>query len=133
MSTNHMSSTPTHHASNNLVKIQSPVAVFETASLNSLINIPLKYCTSRVKVPSTSRPTLLLLSPVTRDIIKTQHAYFARLLLADFIKCVSDDVNTSGWLLFARGKSQSGVRSITAIICGTIYAGRMMFTSMVPI
>ncbi len=37
-------------ASNNLVNIQSPVAVLETASLNSLINIESKYGTRRVKL-----------------------------------------------------------------------------------
>jgi len=47
---NHKPSTPTDDASNNLVNIQSPVAVFETASLNSLINIASKYGTRRVKL-----------------------------------------------------------------------------------
>ena len=60
---NHMSSTPTNDASNNIVDIQSPVAVFYEGSTNSLISIHSKYRTRRDKLLLSKWLALLLPSP----------------------------------------------------------------------
>lgn len=62
---NHMSSTPTNDASNNIVDIQSPVAVFYEGTTNSLINIYSKNRTRRDKLLASK--WLALLPPSPRD------------------------------------------------------------------
>ena len=43
------------------------------------------------------------------------HAYFARLLLAEFIKRVSDDVNTSAWYFSVRGNCRLSLNGVLGL------------------
>jgi len=44
-----------------------------------------------------------------------QHAYFARLLLAEFIKRVSADVNTSAWYFSVRGNCRLSLNRVLGL------------------
>ena len=50
-----------------------------------------------------------------RDFAKTKHAYSARLLLAEFIKRVSDDVNTSAWYFSVRGNCRLSLNRVLGL------------------
>ena len=117
---NHKPSAPTNDAPNNIVNTQSPVAVFYTASTNTLINIYSKYRTSRDKLPLSKWPTLLLPSPVTtigKNSQTRSTCLFCSLALSWVHQtCLSWCQHKCLVLFRARQlstQSQSGVRSIT--------------------
>ena len=129
---NHKPSAPTNDAPNNIVNTQSPVAVFYTASKNTLINIYSKYRTSRDKLPLSKWPTLLLPSPVTtigKNSQTRSTCLFCSLALSWVHQtCLSWCQHKCLVLFRARQlstQSQSGVRSITTFIRSTLVGCRL--------